>query len=381
MKRSLRLSLLIVLILIVSALACRQGGLDGATGQTPPAPQEAVLSFTVISQNGGRVSWSHSRNLIAFDKVGADGYYDVFTMNLNGSEITCLTCDKADLPQENIGQPEWSPDGQYIVFQAQDPTLEGYLNQGEIVNKYLSSPGAGINNNLWLMNADGTNSWQLTHVVSRSGVLHPHFSPDGNKLLWSEIDQPDTPRVGHWVIKLADFAIADGQPRLSNVQSLNPLDLQLYETHGFSPNGQEILFSGIPDGGYYYDLEIYKMDLSSGQVIRLTSNHEWDEHAHFTPDGRYIVWASSTNIPQTEGDNILNTHPLLDYWVMNPDGSDKHRLTHFNSPGYLESLVEKTTTADFDWGPEGYTAVAYLIQHPDAGRVNELNAVLSYDLP
>lgn len=187
-------------------------------------------------------------------------------------------------------------------------------------------------------------------------MLHPHFSPDGKKLLWSEIISGRMVRVGHWAIKLADFSIENGQPRLSNIQTLRPGGLQLYETHGFSPDGRRILFSGIPEGQYYYDMEIYVLDVSSARLSRLTSNDEWDEHAHFTLDGRRVIWASSAGIPQRKTPGALR----LDYWIMNDDGSAQRRLTRFNDPAAPECRPGGTVAADFDWGPDGRTAVAKL---------------------
>ena len=45
-------------------------------------------------------------------------------MGLDGSGVECLTCNKYILQLHN-GNPEWHPSGEYIVFQAQDPDLEG----------------------------------------------------------------------------------------------------------------------------------------------------------------------------------------------------------------------------------------------------------------
>ena len=40
-----------------------------------------IDTIWTITDDGGRVDWSHSgNNLIAFDRVGADGFYDVYVM-------------------------------------------------------------------------------------------------------------------------------------------------------------------------------------------------------------------------------------------------------------------------------------------------------------
>ena len=55
------------------------------------------------------------------------------------------------------------------------------------LSNYIASPGIGVNNDLWITNADGSKFWQLTRVQNRYGTLHPQFSPDGKKMLWSEL--------------------------------------------------------------------------------------------------------------------------------------------------------------------------------------------------
>lgn len=339
--------------------------------------ESSVIQMTILQEPGGRVSWSHTQNLIAFDRAGRDDYFDVYVMNLDGSHVKCLTSGES-VPQLHNGNPAWHPSGEYIVFQAQDPNLKGFSGS---VGNYVASPGVGINNNLWLMTQDGSEFWQLTHVKDRHGVLHPHFSPDGTKLLWSEIISPEMDRIGHWAIKLADFTIENGEPRILNVKTYRPLDLQLYEMHGFSPDSKKILFSGVEEGKYYYDMEIYIMDLTTQEVTQLTDNDEWDEHAHFTVDGTHIIWVSSEGIPQPKGDSMEDTManpPLLEYWIMNLDGSNKCCLSGFNNPSAPEYMPIKggCGLGDLDTGPDGKTIAAKMRR----GRGREMTVLVQFDL-
>lgn len=356
--------------------------------ELPPASPEpigpkppSVRSVTVLQEIGGRVGWSHAGDKIAFDRLGADGYFDVYTINPDGSSLQCLTCNKGDqLPQAHNGNPAWHPSGEYIVFQSEDPKLQGFPEAPRL-EKYVASPGVGINNNIWLMTADGSKFWQLTQVPDHYGALHPHFSPDGKKLLWSEIISPRMDRMGHWAIKLADFAIKDNKPQILNIETLQPLNLQLYEMHGFSPDGQKILFSGVENGKYYYDFEIYVMDLASKHVTRLTADDEWDEHAHFSPDGHYIVWTSSEGIPQTKVSSLtemIEKPPKLEYWIMKSDGSSKKRISGFNQPGEPDYIPVEggIGLGDFDWAPDGKTIVAKMRR----GRGQEVTVLIEFDL-
>ncbi|MGH2399123.1 MAG: TolB family protein, partial [bacterium] len=307
--------------------------------------------ITVVAPDGGRVAWSHRRNLIAFDRTGARGTFDIHTIRPDGAASRCLTCDLAGLPPSHRGNPAWHSSGAYIVFQSHDPRLQ---TGGGRIEGYLGTPGLGINNDIWVMTADGSRAWPLTRVRPGEGVLHPHFSRTGGQLLWSEIvDSTVRGMGGQWVIRLADFSTEAGAPALRNIRTLRPGNFQLYETHGFSPDDRWMLFSASPRGGSYYDLEIYAYAPASGKLLRLTRNDEWDEHAQFTEDGRHIVWASSEGIPQRKDPRDLR----LDYWIMNADGSGKRRLTNFNEPG-SPGFRPNTIVADFEFGPDGKTIVA-----------------------
>lgn len=341
--------------------------LGGCMGMNPSSISEedmhthaCTLHLEILSDPGGRVSWLHEGNLIAFDNQGTDGYYDVYSIRTDGTGLVCLTDNHSQMRVHN-GNPSWHPSGTYIVFQSQDAEL--HLDTATAIEKFVSSPGIGMHNNLWIMTSTGSQFWQLTQVEKNHGVLHPHFSPDGTMLLWTEIINSQLDGMGHWAIKLADFTVGEDGPLLNNIQTLRPQGLQLYEVHGFSPDGKTILFSGIEKGGYYYDMEIYLMNLSTHSLTQLTVNDEWDEHAHFIAGGSHIVWVSSEGVPQPKRktlEDIIQDPPKLEYWIMNPDGTDKRRLSFFNdpsNPAYMD-ITGGVGLGDFDPGPQGFTLVA-----------------------
>jgi len=170
----------------------------------------------------------------------------------------------------------------------------------------------------------------------------PIFSKDGTKLVWSELIEP-IKGIGQWEIKIADFNISNGFPELKNIQSIKPLNLQLFELDDFTLDNTKLLFSGSPQGKYYYDMEKYIYNLENGQTTKLTNNNEWDEQAHFINNDLQFVWVSSADNPQTKPEDLMGTiknPPLLDYWIMNSDGTSLKRLTGFNDPNsenYIES--------------------------------------------
>lgn len=326
--------------------------------------QLKVKEIKIFKDMGGRVDISKD-GVIIFDRKGSDGYYDVYRMNIDGTSRKCLTCDRKKIPQKHNGQPAWEPGGEYIVFQSVDVELEGWPEIFSKEEKYLTSPGSGINNNLWVMDKEGKKFWQITRIGSKGAVLHPHFSPDGKKLLWTEMVYKGRKKLfpGEWMIKIGDFVVDSEQDevKVENVISLKPGNMRFYETHGFSPDGSRIIFSATPTG-FYKHLDIYTYDLSTGKLTQLTGpDEEWDEHAQYSPDGKKIVWISSRDIPQL----IRQYKVKTDYWIMDEDGKNKMRLTFFNdpeSPYYIRGKIENgATVGDNAWLPEGNGIIGYLI--------------------
>lgn len=319
----------------------------------PACTQTQLASVQVITENGGRVDWSHATNQIAYDRSGDDGYYDLYLMNPDGSNVACLTCDHAQLAAgRHYGNPAWHPSGEYIVFQGEKEKHFGTIGDAK--------PGFGRYSDIWLMRVEDRQVYQLTNIPLswHQGVLHPHFSPDGTRLAWSQMVQAPklfTPgqEFGFWEIKIADFAFAGETPQIDNIQTFEPGDKQAFhETHSFSPDGTELLFSSnfVREGSVFLNMDIFRLVVATGETIQLT-NSDYNEHAHFSPDGGSIVWMSNRDKP------LFGT----DYWIMDADNPENsYRLTGFNlpnCPGYTGTTM---TAADISWGPDGTTLMGYV---------------------
>lgn len=133
-----------------------------ATEHFSQAQNIQMTSWSQLLADGGRVSWSVN-NKIAYEHQGSDGYFNVWTINPDGSGNTCLTCPTEPgvsvLPGLNMGNPIWSPDGNFIIFQAQMVPLGGALPD------MVDFPGSGWQNDLWATDTLGT-FWQLTNSSS-----------------------------------------------------------------------------------------------------------------------------------------------------------------------------------------------------------------------
>jgi Tol biopolymer transport system component len=105
-----------------------------------------------------------------------DGDLDIYTMNLDGSDVVRLT--------DSIGYdggPFYSPDGTRIVYRARHPEdpeeiaeYQALLDEGMIRPSKLE---------VWIMDADGSNKTRITDLgVAAFG---PFFHPSGEKIIFS----------------------------------------------------------------------------------------------------------------------------------------------------------------------------------------------------
>ena len=122
------------------------------------APQGInTAGIQIITEDGGHLAWSKKTNQIAFDRLGEDGYFDLWVMNPDGSGQKCLTANHPLLPNKHIGQPAWHPGGKLLVIQAQKAHVPRYADT-------KCTPGAGALNDLWVITVDGSQAWRIYAV-------------------------------------------------------------------------------------------------------------------------------------------------------------------------------------------------------------------------
>lgn len=150
------------------------------------SPDGSLIAFNRTSQlyvmrpDGGgmrRISdvqgeypaWSPDSRRIAFmspsTETGSvrDPNYDVFVVNVDGSELRRLTTWRGQ-----DGWPDWSPDGERIVF------TTSRNDRGQFLG------GRQIHLSVYVMNADGSEQRRLVDTWS----AFPDWSPDGRFILF-----------------------------------------------------------------------------------------------------------------------------------------------------------------------------------------------------
>jgi uncharacterized protein (TIGR03437 family) len=348
----------------------------------------------VPSPAGGRAAWSPGpNNLIAYDSLNATtGFYDVWTMNPDGSNQTCLTCNwqpppangatSNPQPYYNKGNPDWDPTGQYIVFEVQrnDTTYSASGNTN-------SRPGIGEDDVLYIMDAAGQNFWpvpaSMNFTPHNGGVLQPKYSHNtssrGQMLFWAQMTANGTNNYnGVWEIQVASVTIVNGAPTVTVLYTVSPDGPSqcfgpFYETHGFSLDDSTIFFSGNPefDCANALGYDEYSYNLNTQAVANLNNTPAvWDEQARPNPVQEKLMYISSYGLNPPSG--VI----YQEYWTMNYDGSDKKKITWVTDPSgqYFNATIPNfyvpsaTSVGRCDWSHDGLQAVIYFGDTAPSGQ-------------
>lgn len=342
------------LIVTLLLLSCCAGYCTAQ--QSPDCQVKKITLYTGILKRGANPAYKPSGDTIVFQKnvlnlssfvLSSEVYVSDTALNM----ARCLTCDTNLLPQairhdKHKGNAEYHPGGNYIVFTSEN---EHGAHQPWTV------AGAGVNHDIFVTDATGSQFWRLTASAPGGAILHPAFSHDGTKLFWGEmyystLFPPQGQEYGLWNLKMADFSAASGTPQLSGIVTFAPRDSVWYESHSFSPDNRFIAFTSHAEDSTAYLGDITIMDtadIGTGNYTNLTSSPNiHDEHAHWSPDGQKISWMSG---PFVGG---LATYQS-ELHLMDANGGNPVQLSHFTNPAWPEYVQDTVVTPDHYWSPDG----------------------------
>lgn len=151
--------------------------------------------------------------------------------------------------------------------------------------------------NLYRMRTDGTDLRQVTHRKGYEGGAF--FFPDGTRIVYRS----------HYPRSFEEMATYDA---VLTEAVLHPMNLELYvmdldsgeETQvtdngkvNFSPfphpSGEKLIFASNMDGLHPGDFNLYLVNIDGTGLEQVTFHPGFDNFPMFSPDGRYLVWCSS----------------------------------------------------------------------------------------
>ncbi|MBJ7457169.1 MAG: PD40 domain-containing protein, partial [Thermoleophilia bacterium] len=269
--------------------------------------------------------------------VGADPFngitaQQIRTMNPDGSGLTALTAET--FPKRNL-EPEWSADGQRIVFAStRDADIEQIhvmdADGGNRVNLNVSGRGPAwspdgtkivyqsiVNSGLWTVNADGTGAAALTGPL---GYTEPDWSPDGTTIVA--------------VLNPASVVLVNATT--GAVTTLVPADGASYRSPEWSADGSKIYYHRNDGAG---GSDVWSINPDGTGATPLTAGSGFDGYPAPAPDGTKVAFArlseSAIINPDGTGQASLGARlDNLDWRAVEPGDLQPLKVTKTAVPGY-----------------------------------------------
>ncbi|MEP6947099.1 MAG: LamG-like jellyroll fold domain-containing protein [Acidobacteriota bacterium] len=262
-----------------------------------------------------------------------------------GSFGQIIRRDSSATPNETIltesstdKSPDWSPDGSQIVFTSGRDRPDNLTYVQEI----------------YLMNADGTNQRRLTFTGDTIQNQSPKFSPDGTKIVYASRDQTGgSPNGRIKILNIADLSVT--------TTAIEYIYFYYESSVDWSPDGTSLIFS---DGS-----EIYTSDTSGANQTLVLGSANAVESPSFSPNGQKIVYSTNNNIytANANGTNVTAVSSTNDgndeQPAWSPDGTkivfvsyrdNDFKLFVVNADGTNETEVVSSTDLYFtspSWQP------------------------------
>src|SRR3981081_2813727 len=273
------------------------------------------LTVLPTEYNYSDLRWSPDDGKLGFQR-GRTFDYDIFYVPAEGGSPQPITRDGN--PLEGFA---WLPDGSGVVYSS---------SRGDTI-LYLRTM------NLWSVQTGGKNLRQLT--FGETSYISPDMDPHGNIVATRRQIQGDIWRYP-----------VDGSPE-ENVRRGVQITHQtgMVQTPAAAPGDRELVY--LSDSGGHGNLWV--LNLETQQNRQVTFEHDPQVTIGvpvWSPDGKHIAYVK-------RGLTAWN----VDLWLMNPDGSDAHKISdgggwacwspdsrwvYFSPPGQNGFRIAKASPAD-----------------------------------
>ena len=265
----------------------------------------------VWSPNGKQILFSSDR----------DGIFDLYLMDADGNNV-----QKVFKTSKYRRDPSWSPDGKHIVFAQGEPekarptALQGALF---VPNKDTTIYMATINGNSAEKLVDGFKpAWspdgrEIAYVIgSNKGtplgifnlqtqthrtllskkkpwmvwptwwITSPKWSPQGDKISFAKLDEGAFDKRGFLLYKKSTIYIVNRDG--TGLRQISKADEEFPYNATWSPNGNQLIYNALIKKQDSVSIQLFKTDLSDGNLIQLTHEGSNSMSNWFTPTSLII---------------------------------------------------------------------------------------------
>jgi Tol biopolymer transport system component len=208
-------------------------------------------------------TFSPDGKLIAYSYVAEKDHRQIVVMNVDGSSPRTLPgSGTANL------DATFAPSGEKLYFCRAEPRPHEHRSD------------------IFWMNIDGSKLTQLTHEGFYS-ISEPSLSPDGKSLVvvTEEWDAPQE-QISLYSLDHPEKPQRILRPHLP----ARPAPKQVFESPNYTPDGKSILFMAATHGKRENDDDVYRLDLGSEMLERLTEGNGYAGGLKLLPDGKTAVF-------------------------------------------------------------------------------------------
>lgn len=186
--------------------------------------------------------------------------------------------------------PVFSPDGKTIVF-----SRSGFFgNYSPIAQPHYHGW------NFYTADLDGKNVRQLTDErFYKASALS--VSPDGKSMVvvTEGLDAPE---------QIAIYSFDHPEKPPQSFRPRVPSGQKIYNSPNYMPDGKSILFLAASDGWHGFNYDVYKLDLATRAIDRLTKGNGYATDLRVFPDGKtaaFLKWQSDRHATPVKSDLYL----------------------------------------------------------------------------
>ena len=227
-----------------------------------------LTNATAGAESGPAFSPDGTRIAYSFSSGNQPAY--IVTQNLDGSNLRAW-------PSSAAGDylPVFSLDGKTIVF----TRFAYYGNYSPIAQPH---PHAW---DLYAADLDGSNVRQLTHEHSYN-ISPLSISPDGKRMLVVTESADTSPEIAIYSSDHPEKPETSLQPHVPG----EPQTGSVFLSPNFMPDGKSLLFMAASNGNAGFDYDVYKVDIASGSLERLTQGNGFATGLSVSADGKTAVF-------------------------------------------------------------------------------------------